>query len=95
MPDVQGFVKWILKISDGVVYMDNDRQANVEILKHILIKDVCDPIKEIIDFLYPSFLLELESAETRIHFHQHAILEPKNEVDKIIEYMLNQMLGDS
>lgn len=60
-----------------------------------LIKGVCDAIKEIIDFLYPSFLLELESAETRIHFHQHAILEPKNEVDKIIEYMLNQMLGDS
>lgn len=62
----------------------------------MLIKGVCDAIKEIIDFLYPSFLLELESAETRIHFHQHAILEPKNEeVDKIIEYMLNQMLGDS
>lgn len=56
MPDVQGFVKWILKISDGVVYMDNDRQANVEILKHILIKDVCDPLKTIVDFLYPSCL---------------------------------------
>lgn len=44
----------------------NDGQVEVEISKKILIKDVCDSIQEIIDFMYPSFLLELQSGT---YFH--------------------------
>lgn len=54
--EVQKFAEWILKISDGDIGEDNDRQAEVKIFEHIFFKYGCDPIKAIVDFVYLSLL---------------------------------------
>lgn len=61
----------------------------------MLIKDVCDPIHAIVDFVYPSFLLELQSTKINIYVYQRVVLTPANEeISQINEYMFNQMFED-
>lgn len=54
------FTQWTLNIGDGVVGKDNDGQEEVWIVEYMLNKDVCNPIKSIVGFLYPSFLSEIK-----------------------------------
>lgn len=62
----------------------------------MLIKDVHDPSKVILDFVCPYFSSQLEGTGTTNYFNQCVIFAPTNqEVDKIIEYILNKMSGDS
>ncbi|KAF8056402.1 hypothetical protein N665_1273s0004 [Sinapis alba] len=79
--ELESFSKWILDIGDGKINLPNDSQVEIDIPSDLLIKNSGeDPIQTI--------------AKEDLYRHL-AILSPTNdEVDKINDYMLSQLLGE-
>ncbi|XP_076891440.1 uncharacterized protein LOC143542841 [Bidens hawaiensis] len=71
------FAQWLLDIGEGNVGGTNDGEAQIEIPEDLLIRHSCDPISELIDFVYPSVLQNFKEKD---YFHERAILAPKNDI---------------
>ncbi|XP_076884920.1 uncharacterized protein LOC143534288 [Bidens hawaiensis] len=70
----QMFAQWLLDIGEGNVGGTNDGEAQIEIPEDLLIRHSCDPISDLIEFVYPSVLQNFKQKD---YFHERAILAPK------------------
>nr|KAJ0217971.1 hypothetical protein LSAT_V11C300113370 [Lactuca sativa] len=71
------FANWLLDIGEGNVSGSNDGDAVICIPEDLLITRSSDPIGSLIEFVYPSFLDNLNDPK---YFEDRSILASKNEV---------------
>ena len=57
------FVDWILSIVDGIRSANERWEINVPIPDVLLIKDSSDPLRSLIDFVYPDFLQNMKISD--------------------------------
>ncbi|KAK1352679.1 ATP-dependent DNA helicase [Heracleum sosnowskyi] len=85
------FDKWLLQIGDGSMY-DDVEQELIRIPPDICKPPTEEPIKEIVDVVYPSLL---ENYKNPAYLKERAILTPKNEmVDELNGYLMNVIPGE-
>ncbi|KAL7596431.1 hypothetical protein Lser_V15G30083 [Lactuca serriola] len=85
------FANWLLDIGDGNANGSNDGDAVIHILED-LITQSSDPIGSLIEFVYPSFLDNLNDPK---YFEERSILAPKNQVvQEINDRLLSLFLGE-
>ncbi|KAK1349777.1 hypothetical protein POM88_054784 [Heracleum sosnowskyi] len=85
------FDKWLLQIGDGSMY-DDVEQELIRIPPDICKPPTEEPIKEIVDAVYPSLL---ENYKNPAYLKERAILTPKNEtVDELNGYLMNMIPGE-
>ncbi|KAF7817106.1 ATP-dependent DNA helicase PIF1 [Senna tora] len=87
------FADWILKIGDGSIGKSiNDEEHEIIIDDDILITDVIDPIRSIVDSTYPQFLSNCHNHQ---YFCERAILSPTLEdVAHVNDFMLDLLPGE-
>ncbi|KAI3745922.1 hypothetical protein L6452_08334 [Arctium lappa] len=71
------FRNWLLDLGEGKVGSVNDGEAIIDIPDDLLITDSTDPISALIEFVYPSILVNVKNSS---YFQERAILAPKHEV---------------
>ncbi|GAU48013.1 hypothetical protein TSUD_188840 [Trifolium subterraneum] len=87
------FAKWILKIGDGKIGDIDDGEAIVDILPDILVQNVSNPIRDIVDAIYPDLFKNMFVPN---FFEDRAILAPTLEVvDQVNDYILSLIPGDT
>ncbi|KAF7807800.1 ATP-dependent DNA helicase PIF1-like [Senna tora] len=92
LDELRSFSQWILDVGNGTVGGDNDGNQEIEIPDDLLIKEAADPIKEIVNTTYPSFLDNLDNIK---YFQDRAILCPTLEnVEAINNFMLSLLPGE-
>ncbi|KAF7808275.1 ATP-dependent DNA helicase PIF1-like [Senna tora] len=81
-----------IDVGNGTVGGDNVGNQEIEIPDDLLIKEAADPIKEIVNTTYPSFLDNLDNIK---YFQDRAILCPILEnVEAINNFMLSLLPGE-
>ncbi|KAK9073991.1 hypothetical protein SSX86_006586 [Deinandra increscens subsp. villosa] len=86
------FAQWLLDIGEGKAGGDNDGESEIVIPPDLLIRDSLDPVSDLIDFVYPSFL---ENFGEQDFWSERAILAPTNEVvDDINGRLLSLVPGE-
>ncbi|XP_024964294.1 uncharacterized protein LOC112504575 [Cynara cardunculus var. scolymus] len=86
------FANWILDLGEGKVGSVNDGEAIVDIHHDLLITDSTDLISALIEFVYPSILVNINNSS---YFQEKAILAPKHEVvQEINDFLLSLFPGD-
>ncbi|KAI3769882.1 hypothetical protein L6452_00996 [Arctium lappa] len=86
------FANWILDLGEGKVGSVNDGEAIIDIPDDLLIIDSTNPISALIDFVYPSILVNVKNSS---YFQERAILAPKHEVvQEINDRLLSLFPGD-
>ncbi|GJS08334.1 hypothetical protein Tco_0365130 [Tanacetum coccineum] len=89
--EIKEFADWILNIGDGKLGGPNDGEAVIDIPDDLLIKDSHDPVGELVQSVYPSFLDNLNDAT---YFQERAILAPTHEVVEVInDHLLDLIPG--
>ncbi|XP_076929594.1 uncharacterized protein LOC143594074 [Bidens hawaiensis] len=93
LKDILSFFKFtIWWKGEGNVSGTNDVEAQIEIPEDFLIRHSCDPVSELIDFVYPSVL---QNFKKQNYFHERAILAPKNDiVQEINDRLLSIFPGE-
>ncbi|KAK1401604.1 ATP-dependent DNA helicase [Heracleum sosnowskyi] len=85
------FDKWLLQIGDGSMY-DDAEQELIRIPPDICKPPTEEPIKEIVNAVYPSLL---ENYKNPAYLKERVILTPKNEtVDELNGYLMNMIPGE-
>ncbi|XP_062100312.1 uncharacterized protein LOC133806203 [Humulus lupulus] len=83
---IASFDKWLLQIGDGSLYDDTDREL-IKIPSDIWKNSSKDPMKSIVDAIYPSLLHKYNDLA---YLKERAILMPKNEmVHELNEMIMN------
>ncbi|KAJ9567832.1 hypothetical protein OSB04_003798 [Centaurea solstitialis] len=83
---------WVTSWEEGKVGSVNDGEAIIDIPNDLLIIDSTDPIYALIEFVYPSILVNVNSST---NFQERAILAPKHEVvQEINDRLLSLFPGD-
>ncbi|KAK9071641.1 hypothetical protein SSX86_008070 [Deinandra increscens subsp. villosa] len=86
------FAQWLLDIGEGKAGGDNDGDSEIVIPHDLLIHDSSDPVSDLIDFVYPSFL---DNFGEQDFWSERAILAPTNEVvDDINGRLLSLVPGE-
>ncbi|KAI3729501.1 hypothetical protein L6452_18161 [Arctium lappa] len=86
------FANWILHLGEGKVGSVNDGEAIIDIPDELLITDSTDLITALIEFVYPSILVDVKNSS---YFQERAILAPKHEVvQDINDRLLSLFPGD-
>ncbi|KAF7808150.1 ATP-dependent DNA helicase PIF1 [Senna tora] len=87
------FAEWILKIGDGIIRnIINDEEHEIDIDDDILIGNVDDPIRSIVDNTYSNFL---DNFHMHDYFRDRAILSPTlDDVAKVNDFMLSLLPGE-
>ncbi|KAF8107141.1 hypothetical protein N665_0126s0059, partial [Sinapis alba] len=90
--ELESFSKWILDIGDGKINL-HDGQVEIDISSDLLIKNSGEnPIQTITKEVYGE---SFRTSTNKDLYRHRAILTPTNdEVDKINDYMLSQLLGE-
>lgn len=89
---IKDFGDWILKMGDGCLGGANDGEATVDIPDDLLITDNVNPFPSLVEFVYPSFLNNLQDSS---FFQERAILAPTHEAVEVInEHLISQIPGD-
>jgi len=87
------FSKWLLCVGDGKLSEPNDGYAEIGIPEDLLIKEFTDPIKAIVQVIYPSLLKQHNNVD---FLKSRAILVSNiDTMDKINEYVLSLIPGDA
>lgn len=87
------FSEWLLCVVNGKLLEPNDGYAEIEILEGLLIKEFTDPIKAIVQVIYPSLLKQHNNVD---FLKSRAILVSNiDTMDKINEYVLSLIPGDA
>ncbi|XP_074288683.1 uncharacterized protein LOC141613839 [Silene latifolia] len=90
--ELRKFSEWLLDIGDGIEGGENDGEVDLELPADLLIQDVTNPIKTLIDVTYPNLLAQLWNPE---YLHERAILAPTHEiVESVNEYVLSLIKKD-
>ncbi|KAI3735323.1 hypothetical protein L6452_14818 [Arctium lappa] len=71
------FTNWLLDLGEGNVGSVNDGEAIIDRPDDLLITDSIDPISTLIEFVYPSILVNVKNSS---YFQERVILTPKHEV---------------
>ncbi|XP_024964959.1 uncharacterized protein LOC112505235 [Cynara cardunculus var. scolymus] len=71
------FANWILDLGEGKVGSVNDGEALVDVPHDLLITDSTDPISMLIEFVYPSILVNINNLS---YFQERAILALEHEI---------------
>ncbi|XP_076920585.1 uncharacterized protein LOC143581764 [Bidens hawaiensis] len=82
------FANWRLDLGEGKLGGQNDGDATFDIPGDLLIKDTNDPILQLINFVYPSILIDYENPD---FFSEGALLAPTNEVVEEVNARLLSM----
>ncbi|XP_024969642.1 uncharacterized protein LOC112509006 [Cynara cardunculus var. scolymus] len=75
------FANWLLDLGERKIGSVNDGGAIIDIPDDLLITDSMDLISTVIEFVYPSILVNIKNSS---YFQERAILTPKHEVVKEI-----------
>ncbi|XP_074300397.1 uncharacterized protein LOC141631656 [Silene latifolia] len=90
--ELRKFSEWLLEIGDGIAGGENDGEVDLELPADLLIQDVTNPIKTLVDVTYPDLLAQLWNPE---YLQQRAILAPTHEiVESVNEYVLSVIKKD-
>ncbi|XP_074321404.1 receptor-like protein EIX1 [Silene latifolia] len=90
--ELRKFSEWLLEIGDGIAGGENDGEVDLELPADLLIQDVTNPIKTLVDVTYPDLLAQLWNPE---YLQQRAILAPTHEiVESVNEYVLSLIEKD-
>ncbi|XP_074292996.1 uncharacterized protein LOC141619874 [Silene latifolia] len=90
--ELRKFSEWLLEIGDGIVGGENEGEVDLELPTDLLIQDVTNPIKTLVDVTYPDLLAQLWNPE---YLQQRAILAPTHEiVESVNEYVLSLIKKD-
>ncbi|XP_062089334.1 uncharacterized protein LOC133795888 [Humulus lupulus] len=88
---ITSFDKWLLQVGDGTLYDDIDREL-IKIPSDICKKPSEDPMKSIVEAIYPSLLHKYNDPA---YLKERAILTPKNEmVHELNEMIMNMIQGE-
>ncbi|XP_062089097.1 uncharacterized protein LOC133795659 [Humulus lupulus] len=88
---IASFDKWLLQVGDGTLYDDIDREL-IKIPSDICKKPSEDPMKSIVEAIYPSLLHKYNDPA---YLKERAILTPKNEmVHELNETIMNIIQGE-
>uniref|UniRef100_A0A803QEU3 ATP-dependent DNA helicase n=1 Tax=Cannabis sativa TaxID=3483 RepID=A0A803QEU3_CANSA len=88
---IASFDKWMLQIGDGSLYDDKEKEL-IKIPTDISIKPSQDPVKAIVEAIYPSLLHRYNDPS---YLKERAILTPKNEmVHELNEMIMNELPGE-
>ncbi|KAI3509189.1 hypothetical protein L1887_24277 [Cichorium endivia] len=86
------FANWLLDLGEGKLGDSNDGESIIDIPEDLLITNSSDPIKSLIEFVYPSILQNAKNPS--FFFQERAILAPKNEVvQEIYDRLLSLFPG--
>jgi len=89
--EIKEFVDWILHIGDENMELNELGQGSIEIPEDILILDVEQPLLQLVDFVYPSYINNMTCDGS---FDDGAILCPTTEcVDQVNEFILSLIPG--
>jgi len=90
--EIANFGKWILSIGDGNDTSDENDEMKVEILEHLLILDITNPLMSLIDFVYPDLNDNLGDP---LFFQERGILAPTlDSVEHVNEYIMSLIPGE-
>ncbi|XP_074278356.1 uncharacterized protein LOC141601948 [Silene latifolia] len=90
--ELRKFSEWLLEIGDSIAGGENDGEVDLELPTDLLIQDVTNPIKTLVDVTYPDLLAQLWNPE---YLQQRAILAPTHEiVESVNEYVLSLIKKD-
>ncbi|XP_074293545.1 uncharacterized protein LOC141620621 [Silene latifolia] len=90
--ELRKFSEWLLEIGDGIAGGENDGEVDLELPADLLIQDVTNHIKTLVDVTYPDLLAQLWNPE---YLQQRAILAPPHEiVESVNEYVLSLIKKD-
>ncbi|XP_012847858.1 PREDICTED: uncharacterized protein LOC105967792 [Erythranthe guttata] len=85
--EVRKFGDRILKVGNGDVREQNDREASLEIPEDMLIGDSEDSFRDLLNFVYPNFLSNMYNPD---YFQGRAILAATNEyVESVNDYFMS------
>ncbi|XP_074314298.1 uncharacterized protein LOC141649509 [Silene latifolia] len=85
--ELRKFSEWLLEIGDGIAGGENDGEVDLELSADLLIQDVTNPIKTLVDVTYPDLLAQLWNPE---YLQQRAILAPTHDiVESVNKYVLS------
>ncbi|XP_057775213.1 uncharacterized protein LOC130994196 [Salvia miltiorrhiza] len=85
--ELEEFSKWIASIGDGTIGSANDGHVNIDIPPDLFIKWSGDPIKHIVNTIYPSYCAD--NVDTS-YLQERAILAPTiNAVESVNQYMIS------
>ncbi|XP_074314424.1 uncharacterized protein LOC141649638 [Silene latifolia] len=90
--ELRKFSEWLLEIGDGIGGGENDGEVDRELPADLLIQDVTNPMKSLVDVTYPDLLAQLWNPE---YLQQRPILAPTHEiVESVNEYVLSLIKKD-
>ncbi|XP_012835799.1 PREDICTED: ATP-dependent DNA helicase PIF1-like [Erythranthe guttata] len=90
--EIKEFGDWILNVGNGDVGEDNDGEASIEIPDDMLIGDLEDPFRDLLEFVYPDLLSNMYD---RDYFQGRAILAPTNEcVESVNDHLMSLLSGE-
>jgi hypothetical protein len=89
--EIRKFVDWILSIGDGIGSANVSGEINVLIHDELLIKNSSNPLRSLVDFVYPDFLQNMKLD----FFQERGILAPTLDAIKHInKFFLSLVPGD-
>jgi ATP-dependent DNA helicase PIF1 len=90
--ELQEFADWILKIGDGMINSDDNGEAEIEIPEELCILDVDKPLLELVNFVYPNVVANIDKTN---FFEDQAILAPTLEVvQEVNDFVLSMIPGE-
>ncbi|XP_016171553.1 ATP-dependent DNA helicase PIF1-like [Arachis ipaensis] len=89
---IKEFADWLLKIGDVLVRDSTEGESEVEIPKEMLIHDSAEAFRELVIFVYPKLLNNINRME---YFKERSILAPTLEVvNEVNAYVMQQLSGE-
>ena len=90
---IKEFMEWLLKVGDGTIGLPHDGTTEIEMSSQLLLFNVGDPIKTIVEAIYPCLENHLLFGDN--YLTSHAILAPTNEVvGSLNEYICSNIQGE-
>ncbi|XP_041999633.1 uncharacterized protein LOC121749092 [Salvia splendens] len=81
------FSSWVASIGDGVVGGPNDGEVVIDLPSNIVLSNIGDPLKTIVENIYPSYM---DPKELSNCLHDRAILAPTLDVvDEVNQFMIS------
>jgi ATP-dependent DNA helicase PIF1 len=91
--EIKTFAKWILDIGDGVHEADDNGESEIEIPKDLCILEGTDPLRHLIQFVYPDIVQNIQNTH---FFEDQAVLAPTLDiVEQVNDFVLSLIPGES
>ncbi|XP_061345352.1 uncharacterized protein LOC133291163 [Gastrolobium bilobum] len=90
--EIREFSEWLLKVGDGDLGDDEDRESMITIPDELLITESDDPVSDMVNFVYPNLL---DNILDPTFFKERAILTPKlSNVAMMNEHLMSMIPGE-